>query len=156
MGAITDVYHLPQCLCPPLGQGHHWTSARVPLLWGEPSPSAPPVLSARATTGDLPARRLHFGFSFVTWGHPGSLRRSPGAVEPTLCVLPLQHWTQPSPVPQDPSANFAQEEPLPGGSACLLPCLTPSDTHPLPTLSESLPFALTNGMPCFQLPTNRC
>jgi len=68
-----------------------------------------------------------------------SLGRSPGAVEPGLCVLLLLDTSL---VPQAP---FAKREMAHRGFTCLLHHLTPSNTHPLLTLSEPLPFALTNG-----------
>lgn len=134
--------------------GHHQTRARARLLWCKPSTLPPPALSGRATTGDLHARRFHTGFSFMTWCYPGSLGRAAGAVEPGLCGC-CYGAGQLSLVPQAASANFGWEELLPRGSACPLHHLTLNNTHPLPALSESFPFFLTNGMPCSQLPTTR-
>lgn len=120
-GAITDVYHLPQCLCPLLGQGHHQTDARVHLLWGEPSPLSPLALSGRATTGHLHARRLHFGFSFMSWCYPGKVPRSCRAWCLCVAVAALDTAITGSP---SPFCKLWVRGTTPGGL-----CLPPSSPH---------------------------
>lgn len=118
---ITDVYHLPLCLCLYFGQGHCQTRARIHLLWVEASPLVPP--------GD-PQQEIFCR----AW---------------SLCVAAVLLDTATT-GSSSPFWNFRWGEHLLRGCACLLHLLTSRDTHPLPILLKSLPFPLTKAMPCSQ------
>lgn len=147
MGAIADVYHVPQSLYPHLRLGHR---ARVSLWWMSLVPQHLQHFLV-ATTGDIHARILWLLFHdlVLSWV-PGKVHRNCSAWS-SCCYCDAwysHHWFLKALL-----QTLGEKSCFPG--ALLASFITSHPVIPtfLPTLLESLPFSLTNGTSCSELPT---